>query len=97
MRRQPVHAVRPRQFHRLIERDRALKAAFLPEVREFISQGVLISGWLSPRRGAVAPGPPTWAGRCAILRDTLRDIVRYFSIYLGDKSDSAKGKANIEM
>ena len=78
-----------RPFHGLIERDRALRAAFLPEVREFISQGVLISGWLCARRGAVAPGPPTWlegARYCAILRDIARyrailcDTFRYLAI-----------------
>ena len=71
-----------RPFHGLIERDRALRAAFLPEVREFISQGELISGWLCARRGAVAPGPYLgpqhgWKVRdiaryCAILCDTFR-------------------------
>ena len=81
-----------RPFHGLIERDRALRAAFLPEVREFISQGVFISGWLCARRGAVAPGPPTWlwkvrdiARYCAISRD----IVRYVSIF-SDKSRAFK-------
>ena len=71
-----------RPFHGLIERDRALRAAFLPEVREFISQGELISGWLCARRGVVAPGPYLgpqhgWKVRdiaryCAILCDTFR-------------------------
>ena len=85
-----------RPFHGLIERDRALRAAFLPEVREFISQGELISGWLRARRGAVAPGPYLgpqhgWKVRdiaryCAILRDIARyrailcDTFRYLAI-----------------
>ena len=79
-----------RPFHGLIERDRALRAAFLPEVREFISQGVLISGWLCARRGAVAPGPYLgpqhgWKVRdiaryCAILRDIARYCAIRFDI-----------------
>ena len=87
-----------RPFHGLIERDRALRAAFLPEVREFISQGELISGWLRARRGAVAPGPYLgpqhgWKVRdiaryCAILAIS-RDIVRYVSIF-SDKSRAFK-------
>ena len=87
-----------RPFHGLIERDRALRAAFLPEVREFISQGVLISGWLV-RAGGLWPLGLTWApnmaGRCAILRDIARycaisrDIVRYVSIF-SDKSRAFK-------
>ena len=62
-----------RPFHRLIERDRALRAAFLPEVREFISQGVLISGWLCGRRGPLWPLGPQCGGK-------VRDIARYCAI-----------------
>ena len=74
-----------RPFHRLIERDRALRAAFLPEVREFISQGVLISGWLGVA-GGCGPWAPNVAERCAILRDIARycailcDTFRYLAI-----------------
>ena len=75
-----------RPFRGLIERDRALRAAFLPEVREFISQGVLISGWLRARRRGCGPWAPNMAGRCAILRDIARyrailcDTFRYLAI-----------------
>ena len=49
-------------------------------------------------QGGCGPWAPNMGWKVRdILRDILRDIVRYFSIYLGDKSDSAKGKANIEM
>ena len=78
-----------RPFHGLIERDRALRAAFLPEVREFISQGVNKRMVVSAQGGCGPWAPNMWlegARYCAILRDIARycailcDTFRYLAI-----------------